>query len=323
MFHLKALARLFSQSSQATGSSVTPGRRGHPSRVATINRAPALNILCCRPGVPRTPGASQCTSHRGRGRGSGRLAEPSWTAASPACPPLLAAFAAWARRALSGEPPHRPCSTRWRRPPPARTAYQLPTSLVLCPSLLAGHHPTTCAGCREGGQRLLSAQQESAASLGMGIEASASPPRLPRSEERGALLKGQGPTSSSSGGLQPAASPPMPPPFFPPAARHKSGGSGSPGGGSPKAGKQQQQQQQQQLQKDKGGSKLSLFEDDDDTCPTCLEPYTGAPAPRGAARRLTVLLHRLPPAGSNSVGWPIGRWHVACKQYLASLQKGC
>jgi hypothetical protein len=192
-----------------------------------------------------------------------------------------------------------------------------------CAAVARWPSPQHMPDCREGGQRLLSTQQESAASLGLGIEASASPPRLPRSEERGALLKGQGPASSSSGGLQTAASPPMPPPFFPPAARHKHGGSGSPGGDSPAAGASPKAGKQQQQDKDKGGSKLSLFEDDDDMCPTCLEPYTGGCACaawlRGALD-IAQFYHRF--SALHHCCWPANRrWRVACKRHLASLQR--
>lgn len=105
----------------------------------------------------------------------------------------------------------------------------------------------------------------------MGIEASASPPRLPLND-RMPPLKGLASTSRSSS-LQPSASPPMPQPFFPAPQpqRHKrsgsdgsrpGGGGGSPEGASPKAGAK------------RSASGLSLL-DDDDVCPTCLDAYTG------------------------------------------------
>ena len=141
--------------------------------------------------------------------------------------------------------------------------------------------PFTSLPCSEGGQRLLSVHQEASS---LGIEASAaSPPRLPMvgASERGPLLKGQGPSSSSRGSLQPAASPPMPPPFFPAATRrHKrrssdasrhsgsaSSASSPGGGGSPKAAGSGKGEVEGQ-----GG--LPLVEDED-ICPTCLDPYTG------------------------------------------------
>lgn len=123
------------------------------------------------------------------------------------------------------------------------------------------------------GQQLLSTHQESLA-----IEAAASP-HLPigGTGEQGPLLKGHGPSSSSL----PRPSPPMPPPFFPPTVRHKRGGSdssrrGGGGGGSPMpagASPKAAARPGGKLGKADGGSRLSLFEDED-ICPTCLDPYT-------------------------------------------------
>lgn len=137
---------------------------------------------------------------------------------------------------------------------------------------------------REGGQRLLSAHQEA-----LGIEASASPPRLPlrtsaalptsqaaAAGESGPLLKGHGPSSSSL----PSSLPPMPLPFFPPPRHARQGsagsqhGSGGGGGNGGSGGESPPPGASPTKQKGKGGSKLSLLEDSEDICPTCLDPYT-------------------------------------------------
>ncbi|PRW57997.1 E3 ubiquitin- ligase [Chlorella sorokiniana] len=143
-------------------------------------------------------------------------------------------------------------------------------------------------GEREGGQRLLSAHQEA-----LGIEASASPPRLPlrataplpteagAASESGPLLKGRGPSSSSSS--LPSSLPPMPLPFFPPprhgrqgsaGSQHGSGGGSGGNGGGGNGGESPPAGASPTKQKGKGGSKLSLLEDSEDICPTCLDPYT-------------------------------------------------
>ncbi|KAL4858217.1 E3 ubiquitin-protein ligase [Chlorella vulgaris] len=129
----------------------------------------------------------------------------------------------------------------------------------------------------EGGQRLLSAQQESSS---MGIEAAASPPRLPSAGDRRMPVKGGQEPSSSACSSLPTASPPMPAPFFPTAARrHKrrvadverrsgsgSGDGSSPEGTSPKAGVSGKGH--------KGSTSALSTQDDEDVCPTCLDPYT-------------------------------------------------
>lgn len=155
----------------------------------------------------------------------------------------------------------------WQPPGEQNAGGSLASGLLQCLDCLA-----RCLCClgpenhdREGGQRLLSTQGEH-----MAIEASASPPpRLPSASEHRPLLKGQTPSSSS----QPASSPPMPQPFFPPLPRpkHRRGGSGSgssPEGGSPKAAAAAAGG------KHRKGSKQDLGEEEEDICPTCLDPYT-------------------------------------------------
>ena len=126
---------------------------------------------------------------------------------------------------------------------------------------------------------MLSAHQEA-----LGIEASASPPRLPlrtsaalptsqaaAAGESGPLLKGHGPSSSSL----PSSLPPMPLPFFPPPRHARQGsagsqhGSGGGGGNGGSGGESPPPGASPTKQKGKGGSKLSLLEDSEDICPTC------------------------------------------------------
>lgn len=166
-----------------------------------------------------------------------------------------------------------------------------------CPTSLAA---ALLATCREGGQRLLSTQGEH-----MAIEASASPPpRLPSASEHRPLLKGQTPSSSS----QPASSPPMPQPFFPPLPRpkHRRGGSGSgssPEGGSPKAAAAAAGG------KHRKGSKQDLGEEEEDICPTCLDPYTGGCWQLGATQQRLLR----PPAGAGTAAAE----KVAARQLVA------
>ncbi|KAL4432534.1 hypothetical protein ABPG77_000471 [Micractinium sp. CCAP 211/92] len=154
------------------------------------------------------------------------------------------------------------------QPPQENAENSFASGLLQCLDCLA--RCLCCLGSnsfeREGGQRLLSTQGEP-----LTIEASASPsPRLPSASEHRPLLKGQAPSSSA----QPAASPPMPPPFFPPPPRpkHRRGSSGSgssPEGGSPKAGTAAASSKPARK-----GSRLHLGEEEEDICPTCLDPYT-------------------------------------------------
>lgn len=216
----------------------------------------------------------------------------AWTAS-------LAACAAWEQITSKGEvqPALLLCWCLRGALPPLPLAAPGATWLLVLPVLNLTALLLTL--CREGGQRLLSTQGEHLA-----IEASASPPpRLPSASEHRPLMKGQ----ASSSSTQPQSSPPMPQPFFPPPPRPKhrrdgSGGDGSsPEGGSPKAMAMAAGGNQRK------GSRLNMGEEDEDICPTCLDPYTGAcwgPAAGAAAPTGTAMQ-----AGAGPE--PSGAWQLA------------